>query len=103
MGQPISVVLKPSSSPDTVRFETNRTLTGTGHERYTSAVEVSGERPPDELARRLFAAGGVRTVHIHSNMVSVGLESGAKADGFDDIIRELYTHYRPGVTPSFGE
>lgn len=101
MGQPITVVRKPSSRADLARFEINRTLTGTGHERYLAGTEVSGERPPDELARRLFAGGGVRSVHIHSNVVSVELESGGKADGFEEIIRELYIHYRPGVTPSF--
>lgn len=101
MGQPISVVRKPSSKPSLVRFEINRTLTGTGHERYTASVPVSGDRPPDELARRLFDGGGVASVHIHSNLITIELAPGGKADGFEDIIRELFTHYRPGVTPSF--
>jgi hypothetical protein len=101
MGQPISVVRKPSSRADLVRYETNRTLTGTGHERYHAGTEVSGERPPDELARRLFERGGVRSVHIHSNLIDVELDRGGSADGFEDVIRELYIHYRPGVTPSF--
>ena len=101
MGQPITVVRKPSSKPNLVRFEINRTLTGTGHERYLATTEVSGDRPPDELARRLFAQGGVRTVHIHSNLINVELEDGADTAGFEDIIRELYIHYRPGVVPSF--
>ena len=102
MGQPINVVRKPSSKPDLVRVEINRTLTGTGHERYSAGSEVSGDRPPDELARRLFERGGVRSVHIHSNLITVELDAGGKADaaGFEDIIRELYIHYRPGVTPS---
>ena len=101
MGQPITVVRKPSPKPGSVRFEINRTLTGTGHERYAAGQEISGERPPDELARRLFAAGGVRSVHIHSNLVTVELEGGADGSGFEDVIRELYIHYRPGVVPSF--
>ena len=101
MGQPISVVRKPSSKPDLVRFEINRTLTGTGHERYAASSEVSGDRPPDELARRLFERGGVSSVHIHSNLITIGLVAGANADGIEDIIRELYIHYRPGVAPSF--
>lgn len=100
MGQPITVVRKPSSKANLVRFEINRTLTGTGHERYVAGGEISGERPPDELARRLLAAGGVRGIHIHSNVITVELEPGAKTDGFEDVIRELYIHYRPGVTPS---
>src|SRR4051794_12477335 len=65
MGQPISVVRKPTTTPALVRFEINRTLTGTGHERYRADVPVSGERPPDELARRLFEHGGITSVHIH--------------------------------------
>jgi hypothetical protein len=100
MGQPINVVRKPSSKSGVVRFEINRTLTGTGHERYRSGGEISGERPPDELARRLIATGGVTGVHIHSNVITVELAPGAATEGFEDIIRELYIHYRPGVTPS---
>ncbi len=101
MGQPIAVVRKPSPEPDVARFETNRTLTGMGHERYVAGVAVSGDRPPDELARRLFERGGVRSVHIYSNLVTLQLEPGAKVDGVEDIIRDLYIHYRPGVTPSY--
>ncbi|HUP86494.1 MAG TPA: hypothetical protein VM143_12570 [Acidimicrobiales bacterium] len=100
MGQPINVVRKPSSTPNRVRFEINRTLTGTGHERYSSSVPVSGDRPPDELARRLFEKGGVTAVHVHSNVIDVDLEPGADPDDFDEIIRSLYIHYRPGVTPT---
>ncbi len=101
MGQPISVVRKPGSKPDVIRFEINRSLTGMGHERYASAADVTGDRPPDELARRLFERGGVRGVHIFSNVITIELEPGAKAEGFDEVIRELYTYYRPGVAPSY--
>jgi hypothetical protein len=101
MGQPISVVRKPTSKPALVRFETNRTLTGTGHEHYRADVPVDGERPPDVLARRLFEKGGVAAVHVHSTLVDVELAAGGNADGFEDVIRELYIHYKPGVTPSF--
>lgn len=101
MGQPITVVRKPSPKPNTVRFEINRTLTGMGHERYDAGSDVSGDRPPDELARRLFERGGVRRVHVYSNLISIQLDAGAKADGLEEIIRDLYIHYRTGVTPSF--
>jgi hypothetical protein len=103
MGQPITVVRKPSSNPAIVRFETNRTLTGTGHEHYHAGVAVSGERPPDVLARRLFEKGGIgiASVHVHSNIIDVELAAGGSADGLDDLIRELYIHYKPGVAPSF--
>ena len=101
MGQPISVVRRPTTRPALVRFELNRTLTGTGHERYRFDVAVSGDRPPDELARRIFEKGGIASVHVHSNIVDVELLAGGTADGIEDIIRELYIHYRPGVVPSF--
>ena len=44
MGQPISVVRKPTSRPDLVRFETNRVLTGMGHEHYDKGDEIAGSR-----------------------------------------------------------
>ena len=101
MGQPITVVRKPSSKPGVARFEINRSLTGMGHEHYRSAADAATDRPPDELARRLFAKGGVKAIHVYSNVVTVELEPNGDAKGFEDVIRELYIHYRPGVTPSF--
>ena len=40
MGQPITVVAKPSSRSGVVRYETNRALTGMGHERYRAGDEI---------------------------------------------------------------
>jgi hypothetical protein len=97
MGQLITVSRKPSIRPDVAIFELNRSLTGMGHERYRSAAEIFRHRPVDELARRLFEAGGIEAVHIYSNMVTVDLASGANADGLEEIIRGLFTYYRPGV------
>jgi hypothetical protein len=97
MGQQITVVEKPSARPGIVRFETNRSITGTGHERYRADQEVAGDRPPDELARRLFAHGGVEAVHIHSNVITVDLAKGASTAGMQELIHELFTFYRPGV------
>jgi hypothetical protein len=97
MGQLITVSRKPSIRPDVAIFELNRSLTGMGHERYTSADDAVRDRPVDELARRLFEAGGVEGVHIYSNMVTVDLGPGASADGMEQIIRDLFTYYRPGV------
>lgn len=93
MGQPIVVNEKPSSNPGVVRFETNRALTGMGHERYLAGTEVWGERPPDELARRLLARGGVAGVQINSNVVTVDLEMGHDAVGLKSIIENLYRFY----------
>lgn len=97
MGQLITVTRKPTVRSDHAVFELNRSLTGMGHERYPSEASVKGDRPTDELARRLFAAGGVEGVHIYSNMVTVDLVAGSTGEGMDDIIRDLFTYYREGV------
>lgn len=100
MGQPIAVVEKPSSRPNVVRFELNRSLTGMGHERYLNVEEASGDRPPDVLARKLIETGAVEAVHIYANVVTVDLVEGRDAHGMLEIIEELFIHYHPGVKPS---
>ena len=107
MGQPITVVQKQSHRPGVVRFEINRPLTGMGHERYRVGTPVDGVRPPDELARRLFAHGGVDAVHVYDNMITVDLAKGAADTGLIDVIRELFLFYRepsaPGQEPRVDE
>ena len=104
MGQPVTVVQKPSSRPGIVRFEINRAITGMGHERYRVDEEVAGDRPPDELARRLFDHGGIDGVHINSNVVTLDLQKGADTSGLGQVIADLFIYYRPGVeVPSFDE
>jgi hypothetical protein len=93
MGQSIVVTEKPSSNPGMVRYETNRALTGMGHEHYHQGDEVWGERPPDELARRILARGGVTAVHVNGNIVTVDLQKGHDADGIKDIVENLYRFY----------
>jgi hypothetical protein len=83
-----------------LRFEANRSLTGMGHHRYVADREISGDRPPDELARRLFARGGIDSVHIFSNVITVKLSRGGQPDGIAEIIEGLYTYYREGVSPA---
>jgi hypothetical protein len=100
MGQPIVVVERATARPGTYRYETNRVLTGMAHERYRAGDEVTGDRPPDELARRLFAHGGVASVHVYSNVVTVALARGGTNDGLVAIIEGLYTYYREGVQPA---
>jgi hypothetical protein len=100
MGQPITVTQKPTSTPGVVRFELNRSLTGMDHEHYRSAADAAGERPPDKLARLLFDRGGVDSVHVYSNEVTVHLADGASPDGMTDLIESLFIHYREGVLPS---
>jgi hypothetical protein len=93
MGQSIVATEKPSSNPGVVRFETNRALTGMGHERYTAGTEVWGERPPDELARRLLAKPAVAAVQINGNVVTVDLNKGHTSEGLLEIIENLYRFY----------
>ncbi|MHB8467636.1 MAG: hypothetical protein ACYDH6_13655 [Acidimicrobiales bacterium] len=100
MGQPIVVIQKPTASPGVLRFEANRSLTGMSHVRYTAGRSFVGVRPPDELARRLFAHGGVETVHVFSNIITVVLSRGATGDGIKEIVEGLYIYYREGVTPA---
>lgn len=103
MGQPITVVEKPSATPGVVRFELNRSLTGMGHERYATRDAASGDRIVDELARRLFDTGNVAAVHIYSNVITVDLGKGCTSGGMADVINELFIYYRPGVVPPSDE
>ena len=70
-----------------------------GHERYLAGQTIDGNRPPDELARRLFARGGIDTVHIYDNMITLDLAKGASDDGLSDVIRELFLYYREPSAP----
>jgi hypothetical protein len=104
MGQPVNVIEKHARRRGVVRFELNRVLTGTGHEIYRAGEEIEGDRPPDELARRLFAHGGVEVVSVNASVVTVDLEKGGSSEGMKEIIEDLYTYYRPGVeVPVFVE
>ena len=93
MGQPINVVEKPSSTPGLARFEINRSLTGMGHERYASVEDILDDRPVDELARRLFASGGVTQVHANGSVIIVHLAEGWTGAQLLDVIRGLYIYY----------
>ncbi len=97
MGQPVTVIEKPSSTPGVVRFEINRSITGMGIERYPSADSVIEARPPDVAARALFEHGGVASVTINSNMITVQLDPGASTAGMKELLEELFIYYREGV------
>jgi hypothetical protein len=99
MGQPINVVEKPSRTPGIARFEINRSLTGMGHERYASAEDIVDNRAVDELARRLFATGGVTWVHVNSSVITVALADGWAGGQLLDVIRGLYIYYPPADGP----
>jgi hypothetical protein len=93
MGQIVNVVETPSSRPGIVRFETNRALSGMGHDRYVAGQVIDDDRPVDELARRILGRGGVAAVHINGSVITVDIEKGHDASGIADIIRGLYTFY----------
>ena len=103
MGQPITVVEKPTSKPGVVRFELNRSLTGMSHEHYHRIEDADGHRPPDVLARKLFERGGIDGVHVYSNVITVDLAKGGTTHGIVDLIRDLYIYYLPGVLPPSDE
>jgi len=99
MGQPVAVEQKQGVAPAVVRFETNRSLTGMGHESFATAAEAKGPRPAAVLARRLFESGQVAKVHVYGNIVTATLSSGASQAGLDGIVRDLYQYWKPGMEP----
>ena len=103
MGQPVVVVEKPSRRPGIVRFEANRSLSGMGHDRFTaddaSGLFARANTPSAELARRLFATGRVAGVHVYQNMVTVDLNKGFDSNGLEEIVRDLYQYWKPGMAP----
>ena len=96
MGQLVTVIEKPSTRPGIVRYVLNRALTGMGHERYTTDTLPEGDRPADELARRILATEKAAGVSINGNVVTVELSKN-DADGLKEVIEDLYTYYVPGV------
>ena len=99
MGQLVAVEQKAGGASTVVRFETNRSLTGMGHERFTSAAEAKGPRPAAVIARRFFEAGHVSWVHVYGNIITASLEAGASQAGLNDIVRDLYQYWKPGMVP----
>ena len=102
MGQPVTVIEKRARRGGVVRYELNRSLTGTGHETYRADDVIVGDRPADVLARRLLERGDIDGVSINSSVVTVDVSKGGETSGIKEIIEDLYTYYRPGVEiPSF--
>ena len=97
MGEPVSVIEKPSANHGVVRFETNRSFTGMGHERYVAGDQIIDNRPPDVIARLLFDTGKVDKVHVYAQTITVTLHAGSDSSGLKEVIADLYTHYKPGV------
>ena len=102
MGQQVSVVERPSPRPGVLRFETNRSLTGMGHERFSSVLDAVGPRPAAALARQLLSTGKVESVYIYGNIVSVDIAKGSTAEGLGDVVRNMYQYWKPGMEmPTF--
>jgi hypothetical protein len=99
MGQLVGVVEKRSATPGVVRFELNRSLSGMGHERYTSLLDADGSTPGSALSRQLLSTGKVAAVHVYGNIVTVDLAKGHDSAGLSDIVREMYRYWKPGVEP----
>lgn len=99
MGQPVTVIEKPSAHPGVVRFETNRPLTGMGHETFRSLadVEAAADKPATQVARVLFEKGGVTGVHVNGNVITAHLDRTDSAAGLKELIEELFIYYREGV------
>jgi hypothetical protein len=102
MGQLVAVVEKPSPRPGLLRLETNRSLTGMGHERFASMHDAVGPRPAALLARQLLATGKVDSVSMYGNIVSVDIAKGFTGEGLADVVRNMYQYWKPGMEmPTF--
>ena len=99
VGQPVDVKQTTAGVAGRIRFELNRTLTGQGHEKFTSASQAIGPRPAAELARRLFNSGAVLGVHIFANIVTIDLVPGSRDGDLAQIITDLHQYWKPGMKP----
>ncbi len=96
MGQAITVTVRPGVRSDVKHFELNRSLTGMQIQRYQAGEGIPGTKPPDELARQLFALG-VSAVTIYSSVVTVVAPAEQWASlqpKVEETIANLFIHYR---------
>mgnify|MGYP006295266267 CR=1 FL=1 len=99
MGQPVAVLEGPAGKLGMVRFEANRSFTGQGHERFDSPGQAVGSRPAAVVAQRMFATGQVSAVHVYGNVITVDLAKGCGAQGLEQVVRDLYQYWKPGMEP----
>jgi len=97
MGEPVTVIEKASSRPGYVRFETNRTFTGMGHESYAAGDPIYRDRPSDIIAEKLFESGKVDEVHVYAQSITVKVSDGSTSHGLRELIEDIYIFYGPGV------
>jgi len=103
VGQPVDVKQSQAGVAGRIRFELNRTLTGQGHEKFTSASQAVGPRPAAELARRLFDSGAVLGVHVFANIVTIDLVPGSRDGDLAKIVTDLHQYWKPGMKPPTAE
>ncbi|MFM9121968.1 MAG: hypothetical protein ACKOQX_03700 [Actinomycetota bacterium] len=103
MGQPVDVKQSQAGVAGRIRFELNRTLTGQGHEKFTSASQAVGPRPAAELARRLFDSGAVLGVHVFANIVTIDLVPGSRDGDLAKIVTDLHQYWKSGMKPPTAE
>lgn len=96
MGQPVTVIEKHTSIPGVIQYETNRVLSGMGHDSFTPDRPPVRDRPVDRVAQRLLDRGGVASVHVNGNIITVCLATD-DARGIKQIVEDLYLFYPPGA------
>ncbi len=94
MGQPVTVIEKLTSLPGVIQYETNRVLSGMGHDTFTPDRPPQRNRPVDVLARRLLERGGIHSIHVNGNVITVRTDS-HDATGIKEIVEDLYLYYPP--------
>jgi hypothetical protein len=102
MGQPITVTVRAGVRSDVRHFDLNRSLTGMQTHRYQAGQDLTGTKPPDELARRLFALG-VSAVTIYSSVVTVVAPAEqwpSLQEQVQETIENLFIYYREGQLPA---
>jgi len=101
MGEPVTVIERQTSVPGVIRFQINRSVSGTGHEVFRSAADAQAQTPSAKLARALFEQGGIQAVHIYGNIITVHLASGQTGAALKPIIESLYIFYKEGVEVAY--
>lgn len=95
MGQAITVISRSGVRPDVRIFKLDRSLTGMAIERYVAATPPVGNRPTDQLARKLLELGSA-AVSVYSNEVIV--EAPAQVwsklePAITEVIENLFIYY----------
>lgn len=95
MGEPVSVIEKPSHLDDYYNFETNRSFTGMGHESYSIDEPILKDRFVDKLAQALFDTNLVSEVHIYAQTITVKLKPSVKdVEPVKQVIEDFCLYYK---------